>query len=113
MNRLAPKRKAAAEVLLEMGHSTRSVERLIGVNKNTVAKLVRKPNHKLGRPVLGEKAKTKILPIRVTKAEYDTLTNAAKNCKSLSSWIRRELLKAAKVNSNDQTNHQSPTLLQV
>jgi len=53
---------------------------------------------KPGRPKLPKgEAKGKIVPIRLTKAEAEQLTKAAKSSdRTLSEWIRRTVLAASK-----------------
>lgn len=107
MNKISKQDQSAALALLERGYSQNAVTRTLGLAKNTVTRVAakRRASHKIGRPSLGDKAKGKIVPVRLTPAEYELFTQKAKNCKSLSEWIRRTLRKAARDDTDEKANN--------
>lgn len=121
MNELSEDKQTLVLYLLGNGESVRQVERITGVHRNTITRLMRQTmerqdrERRTGRPPLGEKGKSNIVPIRVTEEEYRKFKAQAKRegCESLSAWIRRTTLREARRILREEANPQESISMQV
>lgn len=107
MNRITQQDKRAVLALLERGFSQRTIVRMLGLASGTVGRIYsqRYGRKVMGRPPLGDKGRTKTVLVRVTEAEHEAIVLKAKNCKSVSEWIRRALRQRAREILNEEANH--------